>query len=74
MKIYRLSFRRPDSEHTGYHFVTTRHEALTIKHQNELKIPECEGHSVEIEVFKIEVTKVGVLAALRKFATHADNG
>ncbi len=74
MKIWRLHFRKPDGESTGYSFHATRHDALTVKHQNEIPVPDCRGSVVTMDCFNVSVTKVGMLAALRRYASHADNG
>lgn len=70
MKIYRVSSRRPDTEHVGYFYYTNKYSALRT--QRELN-KETENND-EVEVFDIPLTKNGVMKLLRLTASHPDNG
>ncbi len=74
MKVYVLHFRDKKGESKGYSFHRTKHDAMIVKHQNEIPIPESEGSEVTLSVWKVDVTRAGVLHALNVHASHANNG
>lgn len=78
MKFYRLSKCSVQDNHLGFEFYTNCREALKARSdwygdfKDEERVCDCQGS--EIDVIEIEPTKKGILAALRLYADHPDNG
>lgn len=70
MRFYRLEFQRGGGyESNGFEFYTVRAEAEKARREHD--DPCCVG---TVDVVDIIPTKAGILAALREFASHPDNG
>ena len=72
MKFYRVSRSSYGSSY-GFEYHATKKEALARKREWESDIG-IDDALAKIEVIDIEPTKRGILDALRKLASHPDNG
>ena len=76
MKFYRVHKTQNSGESVGSAFFTTKRAAEKEFREwmsgEEEWVLSCEGTS--LEVIEIEPTKQGILRALNKWASHADNG
>jgi hypothetical protein len=75
MKFYRVKYRIEAGCSNGFGWYTSKAEAeraakAAVKNDPE----EYKTEAPEIEDVEIEATKAGVLAALRTYAGHPDNG
>lgn len=72
MKVYRVSVRRPDSEHAGYEYFSNKRKAKGVQAEaNKGNPPYSRG---EVEEMDLTLTKKGVMAFLNAYATYPDNG
>jgi len=79
MRFYRLDLRHNYGESAGFKFFTTRRDAEKAfrEHMRSGSDQEewvCACENTEIEAIDIVPTKQGILAALKRHASHADNG
>lgn len=78
MRFYRVAIVDEEGNSGGFMWTTSMAEARQIKRENDKNNRLFSENEVlrraEIEVVEIEPTKQGILAALRKYADHSDNG
>lgn len=55
----------------GYSFFRSEPEARAAIRE---AAPDASGHKETVEIIEIEPTVDGILAAMQKYASHADNG
>ena len=67
MKIYRVHFDK-QGKSKGYQFTTNRPAA----HAATMGLPK--GTTGTIDILEVSITKQGILEALRRYASHANNG
>lgn len=74
MRFYRLHVRRIGGESDGFLWFTSHKDAWVDKCQIEGQATEFGEGCGEVEPVDIEPTRVGILYALREYASHSDNG
>jgi len=75
MKFYRAVFYTFKDGSAGYSWHTSRAEADKVIREYQKKYTEEEDASgSKVEEINIIPTKAGILAALNRYADHADNG
>jgi hypothetical protein len=70
MRFYRVHVPQPDGTSNGFEFYTAEAEARSRAHGLRVIWKE----RAKVEPILIEPTKAGILAALRYYAAHPDNG
>lgn len=72
MKFYRVALYCDFGVSAGYEFTLTRKEAERIGREHSASLDESAGYVVE----SVEVSpgRLGIISALRKYASHPDNG
>ena len=79
MKFYRIHLYDPVDGSRGYEWFTSKQDAKKAARTFE-GILEVETklvkEEVEVEIKKVEIkaTRIGILSALRQYASHPDNG
>ncbi len=68
MNVYRVSYRDAAYEHKGYSYHTSIKDAGAAIRKAGRDV------SSEIDAFKVKISKLGILDALRQFGSHPDNG
>jgi len=74
MKFYRISLTSVADGHQGYEYTTTKPAANAIQKGWLESATEEDGHASSVEEIDIKPTKAGILAALKMYADHAENG
>lgn len=73
MKFYRLHRMHEAGISVGYEYFSSKRAAERDANHWLNQGDELE-HEADIDTIEIKPTKGGILAALNKYATHADNG
>lgn len=72
MRFYQVHLIAEGGESAGYQWFTRQREAqAAITHWTKDKSVE---HDADMKLVDIKPTKAGILAALNRYADHADNG
>lgn len=74
MRFYRLSISVDGGNSGGYHWFTSRAGAEKAKRADDALDDTGTESPGTIDVVNIQPTKPGILAALRSYAGHPDNG
>jgi len=74
MRFYRLHVRRLGGESEGYLWFTSLGDATQERCELDSMAQDESDKCEPIEAVDIVPSKAGILAALREFASHADNG
>lgn len=69
MRIYQLSFSTQRDGHHSYSYVSNIHEA-----GKETADAKKNGYRVERHTINLPITKCGLLKALNRYGSHANNG
>lgn len=78
MRFYRLHRYHVENGSAGYEYFTNERDATKARaewygnFEEEERVTNCEGS--EYEIIEVEPTKVGILKALNRWASHNDNG
>lgn len=75
MKVYRLEFFDPEDASMGFEFFTSRRAML--QQATKWQRQEVDGDEIywsRASVHEFRLTKKGVIALLKRVATHPDNG
>ena len=73
VKFYKMHRTYEAGTSAGYSFFSSKHDAEKARAEWIDLGAELE-HAADIERIDIEPTKAGILAALNRFGSHADNG
>jgi len=74
MKVYRIEHYRHGTS-DGYEFATSHAEAKTLKAKYHAEVDaEERGGNSTIEVLEVEISKSGIVKALKSYASHPNNG
>lgn len=70
MKIYRISFRLSDQEHTGFEYYASRVSAERAQRRNN----HASNSRDEVEEIEFILSKRGILDLMNAYAAYPDNG
>ncbi len=71
MKLYRVHIASRRDGSLGFSYATNKRHVATIKQEDETDDGDV---TCDVEEIEVALTKVGVLAALRRYGSHPDNG
>lgn len=73
MKLYQVDYTCEAGNSAGYGYFGNKREAAKASNLWRAQGNELE-HGAEIRAIEVEPTKSGILKALNRFASHANNG
>lgn len=74
MRFYRVHFRFDGGSSDGYQFFTSKRESERSRSEAIRNAGCVEDEPDEVEEIEVTPTKAGILEALNRLASHADNG
>lgn len=72
MRLYRVTIIDDTDQNLGFIWCSSEREARKEAAKARSVFPR--GHQAHVDVVEIKPTKAGILAALKVYATHPDNG